>query len=306
MKALLALLCLLPCFGHGAHFTFLGRNSGLSISDQELQHVSEELYAADVNRATGHQIILDLQHKVPASETSTGHDYASHKLFRYVDEGTLFTRPTFARLQALLDNYDRQTGQKEVVTATEAEEQEAFLAEIFATPVLATLTRFFLAKGLYASEAEFQEDLKTMWFGMYSRSSGKATDSSGFEHVFHGEIKKGKVSGFHNWVHYYELEKTGQINYLSYSYDGPWTAYPDILAIQYRWNSYLKSVGSLFIGSSPEFEMAVYTLCFKARPDRLCTLSLAGKRAQIQTYSWANTEYGPGRHYLASSYPFSP
>lgn len=64
-----------------------------------------------------------------------------------MDEGTLFTRPTFARLQALLDNYDRQTGQKEVVTATEAEEQEAFLAEIFATPVLATLTRFFLAKG---------------------------------------------------------------------------------------------------------------------------------------------------------------
>ncbi|XP_025048478.1 poly(U)-specific endoribonuclease-C-like [Alligator sinensis] len=255
-----------------------GRNSGPSISDQELQHISEELYAADVNRATGRQIILDLQHKVPASETSTGHDYASHKLFRYVDEGTLFTRPTFARLRALLDNYDRQTGQKEVVTATEAEEQEAFLAEIFATPVLATLTRFFLARGLYASEAKFQEDLKTMWFGMYSRSSGKATDSSGFEHVFHGEIKKGKVSGFHNWVHYYELEKTGQINYLSYSYDGPWTTYPDILAIQYRWNP---------------------TGCE-------CTLSLAGKRAQIQTYSWANTEYGPGQHYLASSYPFSP
>ena len=40
--------------------------------------------------------------------------------------------------------------------------------------------------------------------------------SSGFEHVFIGEIKNGAVSGFHNWFHWYMLEKAGELNYLGY------------------------------------------------------------------------------------------
>lgn len=48
-----------------------------------------------------------------------------------------------------------------------------------------------------------------------------------------------------------------------------WTSYPDIMAFQYSWTGYLKSVGSFFIGSSPEFELAVYTLCYKTRPNKL-------------------------------------
>lgn len=36
-----------------------------------------------------------------------------------------------------------------------------------------------------------------------------------------GEIKGGKVSGFHNWIQFYLLEKKGQLNYYSHSFNGP-------------------------------------------------------------------------------------
>lgn len=48
--------------------------------------------------------------------------------------------------------------------------------------------------------------LKQLWFDHYSRARGQA-DTSGFEHVFVGEAKNGEVSGMHNWVRFYFLER---------------------------------------------------------------------------------------------------
>ncbi|XP_072703414.1 uridylate-specific endoribonuclease C-like isoform X2 [Ciconia boyciana] len=278
----------------------------VAVSEQELSGVSEQLYGADGNRAGSGDIVLRLQHRIDAAETRAGIDYAAQRLFSYVAEERLFSRPTFSRFLALLDNYEEVTGHNETVTAEEEEEEEAFLDAIFQTRVMATLTSFFLAKGLYPSEEAFRADLKEMWFGLYSRSGGKALDSSGFEHVFHGELRRGKVSGGHSWVQLHALERSGRLNYLSYSYDGPWATFPDVLALQYRWSGHLKSIGSTFMGSSPEFDLALYTLCYKTRPDHQCRVSLGGKAATIQTYSWANSFYGDGRRFVASSYPLSP
>jgi poly(U)-specific endoribonuclease len=36
------------------------------------------------------------------------------------------------------------------------------------------------------------------------------------------------------------------------------------LTIQFEWDGVLKNVGTSFIGVSPEFEMALYTMCFLA------------------------------------------
>ncbi|XP_074990157.1 uridylate-specific endoribonuclease D-like isoform X2 [Calonectris borealis] len=156
-----------------------------SVSEQELRDLSEQLYGADVNRAGSGDIVLHLQHRVTADEAGAGTDYAAQRLFSYVAEERLFSQPTFSRFLALLDNYEEVTGHDETVTAEEEDEEEAFLDAVFQTRVMATLTSFFLAKGLYPSEEAFRADLKEMWFGLYSRSGGKALDSSGFEHVFH-------------------------------------------------------------------------------------------------------------------------
>ena len=55
--------------------------------------------------------------------------------------------------------------------------------------------------------------LDKIWFDFYSRAS---RSSSGIEHVFVGEIKSGKVSGFHNWISFLLEEDNGNANYQGY------------------------------------------------------------------------------------------
>ncbi|KAI8511732.1 hypothetical protein Bbelb_108320 [Branchiostoma belcheri] len=146
--------------------------------------------------------------------------------------------------------------------------------------------------------ATFMADLREMWFGLYSRSSGAAMDSSGFEHVFLGEFKNGKVSGFHNWLTLYLLEKSREADYYGYI----WDKQPNILAVQLRWESLYKELGSMFYGASPEFDLAMYTMCYVTSPDRLCRFDMAGASVGIRTWSWGKSNYG-GKRYLASAYP---
>lgn len=54
-------------------------------------------------------------------------------------------------------------------------------------PLLTEEFFVFLSTDRYSSEQQFVDDLKNMWFGLYSRGS-EERDSSGFEHVFSGRL----------------------------------------------------------------------------------------------------------------------
>lgn len=62
--------------------------------------------------------------------------------------------------------------------------------------------------------------LKSIWFDMYPRTRGGNIGSSGFEHVFLNELKRGSPIGLHNWIYYYYKEnRTGfehDIDYKGY------------------------------------------------------------------------------------------
>lgn len=279
--------------------------SNTGFTSQELLDVSEQIYALDINKASDGDIRLNLQSPVTNSETGAKVDLASNRLYAYVNEAAIFSKPTFAKLIALLDNYHRMTGTPENFTPQQLGEQDAFIKEVMHTPIMEHLYSVFHSKKLYNSQVELEEDLKKMWFGLYRRYND-ILDSSGFEHVFSGEVKRGKVSGFHNWVRFYLAEKNNELNYYSYNYNGPWVNYPDVLAMQFNWNGYYKQVGSGFIGSSPEFDFAIYTLCFIARPNKGCKLSLGGNVMNIQSYTWTKSTYGNGKKYIASVFPLTP
>ncbi|XP_026163043.1 uridylate-specific endoribonuclease A [Mastacembelus armatus] len=280
--------------------------SGIVISDAEIKAVSEILYALDSNKASASELIIDPQALVPDSQTSLQIDLSSGPLYRYVDEEALFSRPTYAALLAVLDNYHRMTGQAEDFSPQQLAEQDTFLKETMSNTKLGReLFAFLYTKGIYSSEEEFIQDLKMMWFGLYSRNN-KKMDSSGFEHVFAGEVKGGKVSGFHNWIQFYLLEKRGVLNYYSHSFDGPWATYPDAMGMQFMWDGYFKQIGSAVIGSSPEFDLAIYSLCYITRPGKQCHLSLGGNELTVQTYTWENSFYGNGKKFIASAFPVTP
>jgi poly(U)-specific endoribonuclease len=240
----------------------LGLSIQQTITDEEIRTISSQIWAADSNRITG----SDVQYNVNGP-----------KLFTYVNEAR-FTG-TYARLIALLDNYIPDIGTPDVCGTTCRNEEEAFLDAIIATQPIQLLKTFLVSKGLASSGAnEFKNELRQYWFYRYTRSGG-ALDSSGFEHTFIGELR-GTVTGGHNWVNFYYEEKYGNFVY------GPYqrTCQNEILAFGFRWLGQTKSVSSVFIRTSPETEVALYTLCLLTRMGSGCPIRLGSVQSTMTAW----------------------
>lgn len=236
--------------------------------DEELSAIISDLWNADENRLQpGDDYEIDLQgYTNPWKEGSE--DWAAHPLFSWVNEESL-SGPTYKTFIALLDNYESETGLEEVVTEKEQLENWAFLDAIMETSVMKKAHSYLVERGCSPDDLEkFKEQLDDIWFKLYRRSrDSRDFDSSAFEHVFVGESRgKTSVLGMHNWIQFYLQEKRGNVDYKGYIRRGtPHDEIPRLLSIQFAWKDDVKPVGSTFVGVSPEFEVAMYTVAFLYR-----------------------------------------
>ena len=278
---------------------------------EELDDISlaaSKLWDLDINRAKPDvDYVLDLQE---GKSTWDNIDNPS-PLFSFVDE-KLFEKPTYNSFRSLLDNYHSRTGQSESFNDDQKKEMTTFLNHCGNTAVFQYLHQYLLLnnKTKCKTMQDFLKEMHSLWFDLYSRHS--RNDSSGFEHVFVGEIKDNEVTGLHNWVQILSQEKLGRFNYKGFikpkrkatkSSVVP-TTHSHLITMGFEWDGFPKPMSSTLFGVSPEFEIALYTLCYKLSGDKQTEtdLKLASYVVRITCFNWKQGN----NNYIATSFPSTP
>eukprot|EP00164_Ancoracysta_twista_P012919 GFYU01020437.1.p1 GENE.GFYU01020437.1~~GFYU01020437.1.p1 ORF type:complete len:279 (-),score=93.05 GFYU01020437.1:196-1032(-) len=272
------------------------------IDPSDLSDYCDKLWELDVNRLVpGEDFEIDLQGGKRAFSRA---DMAADSLFKSVKDD-VFQRPTYKAFYDLLDNYERETGVAEEVTREEKRENWEFLDLVVESEVMQFAHQKLVEVGEAPEDTqEFKKMLYQMWFSLYRRET--RNDSSGFEHVFVGECRDGKVTGFHNWIQFYLEEKSGRVDYKGYvlprrrggSDDDAPDGSEQLVTIQFAWEDEIKSVSSTLIGVSPEFELALYTLCFLGGEEDN-EVTMGGYDVNIKCYR-IRSKYGDK---IGTSYP---
>ncbi|XP_018519676.1 LOW QUALITY PROTEIN: uridylate-specific endoribonuclease C [Lates calcarifer] len=264
-------------------------NASRPAVNQELSSLFNELWRLDVNRMSP-AIDYTISVQGRASFVSQGShvvpDHASQPLFSNVNENKLKNTTTTSLFMKLLDNYERSTGVTERVTTEEQTETNLFLDAVLQTEVMKRAHRYLVSKGQSSSDLRlFKNQLNLIWFHLYHRQRNTGLDSCGFEHVFVGETKSGtEIIGFHNWIQFYLQEKNRHLHYKGYKareHDLP-DQDDHVLNLQFSWHGVVKPVGSAFIGTSPEFEMAIFTVIFLMSTERSTTVLVNIDQCQME------------------------
>ncbi|XP_046353466.2 uridylate-specific endoribonuclease B-like [Haliotis rufescens] len=258
-------------------------------ADGDLSDAISKLWELDDNKCyPGQQYEVDLQGYVTSSRR-VNKDFARDKLISWFDEEEIFSRPTYKAFKDLLDNYELERGEVEVVTWEERKENWEFLSLIVETPVMQEAQRILVERGKAPEDTEdFKKLLHDIWFKMYHRRGGRGPDSCSFEHVFVGEGRGDEFIGLHNWLQFYLQEKAGNINYHGFFRRETLTddEIPRLIALQFSWKGIKsKPMCSCFLGTSPEFEIAVYTMCLLLDKDGKTDCQMGEYEVEIVVHS---------------------
>ncbi|XP_045778575.1 endoribonuclease CG2145-like isoform X1 [Maniola jurtina] len=250
-------------------------------SDDDLLRVGEEMFNADLNNAINY-IQVNLQGKTTPMSRN---DEAQASLLTVPDN--VWNGPTIRPMVALFDNYHKNVIRPEFVTPNEETEVITYINTILATGPIRSLMTFLVSKGLTQMN-EYNEQvelLKKIWFTKYARHwTSLCKCSCAFENVFMAELKSNDVLGLHSWLFFAKREQDRKANYLGYI-DKLDLSGKGLILKQHSILSDTKDAPevNMFVGTSPELETALYTLCFMARPDRPCKLRYNNVPFTIQT-----------------------
>ncbi|XP_020482664.1 uridylate-specific endoribonuclease C [Labrus bergylta] len=274
-------------------------------ADRELTELLNQLWRLDTNRfKPGSDYIINLQGR--AGYVAQGSNYARDKarapLFSYVNEEKLKSIETYAHFVNLLDNYEVSTGVSETVTSEELQENRLFIDSMMETEVMKCAHEYLVGKRQSPSNpAQFKKQLYNIWFRLYHRDRSGGEDSCGFEHVFVGETKYNhEIMGLHNWIQFYLQEKHNHVDYKGYKARDKKDS-PDeddhVLNLQFSWKGLVKPVGGSFIGVSPEFEVALFTIIFLMSTEKMTSVVV-----KVDEYVLELVVYRHGRS-IGTSFP---
>ncbi|CAG8552356.1 7319_t:CDS:2 [Scutellospora calospora] len=228
----------------------------------------QKLWELDRNRLEPGVDRVDIKNHEYGTVHEIDEHHASKPLFNHVDR-KVNNIPTYKFFYALLDNYIPQTGIPEVVDDHELKENIRFIKACLETGPMLYAFKYLKSKGAVKGTIEdFEKELHKIWFHMYRRE-GYGEDSSAFEHVFLGEVRNGEAKAFHNWITFYFYEKVGRMSFESliplkeghHKHVNP-SGNEHVILLRFSFEGAKKPFSTSFIGTSPEFELAMYTMLF--------------------------------------------
>ncbi|XP_078040509.1 uncharacterized protein LOC144471848 [Augochlora pura] len=267
---------------------------GFVTSNDDLKKLTESLYQKEKDNNAFSQISMKLQGQKTDESTS---DDASEPLLDVKAEA--YDLPTVKAVLALHDSYELDVRTKEVVTPEERRKEAELVDKIMETEIMKSTMKFLADKGYIPNdEYEFKDSMKRIWFSQFKRIDGDPS-SSGFETVFLAEQFDTDILGLHNWIYYAKQEAAKKLNYLGYMKETKLGDKGAILKLRSSLYGIVQPVSTLFVGTSPELEFALYTMCFFARPNSPCPVSLGGTDFTIYV---SRINYF-GKDILISAYP---
>ncbi|KRY16131.1 Elongation factor Ts, mitochondrial [Trichinella patagoniensis] len=259
-------------------FTCLHHATAYNITDDMITQWLDSMAKLDKFSSRQFELVLDFQ--IAADKATEPLD----KLIKYLSPEAL-KLPTVQALFDLASFYTPKLGIQEDETPEKMQKIEAFLDEVMKSSIIRLLVNHFKLAGVQEVDTidEFRMWIKKKWFTTYARRNEEGiNDSSLFEHFFFGEIveEEEKVLGLHYWLRYFLLESAGEITYLGYKMKEA----ESYATVAYKWNGYRKDSGSMLLRTTPEFEIALFSMGYLFKPKRIqfgrCTFAIASHEAE--------------------------